>query len=245
MKASVARQMGSQISELINDGHMEGAVQLITPTLLSPTPFTTLDRIGKQIGSSSLDVSEPFYNLLASEKYMGSWVIIASALHCHLPTDLVRTLANCRDFIIQADVWYATDIFGERVAGPALLGDFHPALQVLSAWREDPNRWVRRCVGVALHLWAKRTGGNAEMVDRARELFHLIEPVFEEKNQDAVKGIGWGLKTMGRYYPDLAFVWLKEQINRLHRQPRPLMLRKAITYLPPEQKFAITRSQSA
>jgi len=236
----MARQLGSQISALIKDGQVEGAVKLITPTLLSSTSFSKLDRIGEQIGSTSLDESEPFFNNLAARKYMGSWVIIGSALRCYLPIELERALADCREFIIQADVWYATDTFGERVAGPALLVDFYPALKVLSAWREDPNRWVRRCVGVAVHLWAKRTRGNAEMADRARELINFIGPVFEEKNQDAVKGIGWGLKTLGRYYPELAAAWLDEQVNTLHRQPRPLMLRKAYTYLPTQQKIVTT-----
>jgi len=240
VNANTARQMGSQISTLIKDWQVEGAVKLITPTLLSPTPFSTLDRIGEQVGSTSLDESELFFNHLAARKYMGSWVVIASALRCCLPAEFERALADCREFIIQADVWYTTDIFGERVVGSALLVDFHSALQLLAAWREDPNRWVRRSVGVAVHLWAKRSRGQAEMVDRALELLHFLEPAFEEKNQDAVKGIGWGLKTMGRYYPKPAAAWLEEQLNTLHRQPRPLMLRKALTYLPPELNIAFT-----
>ena len=240
MKANIARQMGGQICALINDGQVEGAVQLITPTLQSPNLFSTLDRVGEVVGTASLELAEPFFIRLAAERYMGSWVIIASALRCHLPTELECALADCLEYIIQADVWYATDIFGERVTGPALLVDFHPALKILSAWREDPNRWVRRCVGVAMHLWAKRTRGAAATADQARELLHFLEPAFEESNQDAVKGIGWGLKTMGRYYPELATAWLYEQLITLHRQPRPLMLRKALSYLPPEQKIRIT-----
>ncbi len=125
----MARQLGSQISALIKDGQVEGAVKLITPTLLSPTSFSKLDRIGEQIGSTSLDESGPFFNNLAAKKYMGSWVIIGSALRCYLRIELERALADCREFIIQADVWYATDTFGERVVGPALLVDFHPALK--------------------------------------------------------------------------------------------------------------------
>lgn len=28
---------------------------------------------------------------------------------------------------------------------------------------------------------------------------------------DAVKGMGWGLKTLGRHYPDLVADWLGQQ----------------------------------
>ncbi len=116
MNANVARQMGSQISALIKNGQVEGAVKLITPTLLSPTPFSTLDRIGEQVGSTSLDQSEPFFNHLAARKYMGSWVIIASALQLlSCQQNSVGPWLIAGNFIIQADVWYATDTFGERV----------------------------------------------------------------------------------------------------------------------------------
>jgi hypothetical protein len=54
---------------------------------------------------------------------------------------------------------------------------------------------------------------------------------------DAVKGVGWGLKTLGRYYPDLVAEWLPRQVIRRHRA---LMLRKALTYLSDEQRTRVT-----
>jgi hypothetical protein len=53
--------------------------------------------------------------------------------------------------------------------------------------------------------------------------------MFEEREVDAIKGVGWGLKTLGKHYPDLVADWLAKQVA--HRQPRALMLRKAVTYL--------------
>ena len=32
--------------------------------------------------------------------------------------------------------------------------------------------------------------------------------MFEEWEMDAVKGVGWGLKTLGKHYPDLVADWL-------------------------------------
>jgi hypothetical protein len=52
--------------------------------------------------------------------------------------------------------------------------------------------------------------------------------MFEERDVDAIKGVGWGLKTLGRYYPELVSGWLKKQVARPHKA---LMERKARMYL--------------
>jgi len=44
---------------------------------------------------------------------------------------------------------------------------------------------------------------------------------------------------MGKYYPDLLVEWLEVQVVHLMRKPRPLMLRKALTYLSDEQRARI------
>jgi hypothetical protein len=59
--------------------------------------------------------------------------------------------------------------------------------------------------------------------------------MFGEWDMDAVKGVGWGLKTLGKHYPDLLTQWLEEASPQRHRH-RALMLRKALTYLAPEQR---------
>jgi len=57
---------------------------------------------------------------------------------------------------------------------------------------------------------------------------------------DVVKGVGWGLKTLGRYYPDLVADWLAQQVVHRQQRYRTLMLRKALTYLPDEQRARAT-----
>ena len=169
---------------------------------------------------------------------MGGWVVIAGALGRQLDRDLAGALNRCREFIIAANVWYATDILGERVPGPALVTGFEPALTLLSPWRADPNRWVRRTAGVAVHFWAKRSRGRPECRLQAEALLTFLEPAFEERDPDAVKGVGWGLKTLGRTYPGLVAGWLEEQLRR-GRRPRALVLRKALTYLPDDLRSGV------
>ena len=110
---------------------------------------------------------------------------------------------------------------------------------LLAPWREDENRWVRRTVGVAAHLMAKRAHGAPEHVPQVQAVLDFLEPMFEERDVDAVKGVGWGLKTLGKYYPELAADWLAQVIQH-RRRYRALMLRKALTYLPARQRARIT-----
>ena len=145
-------------------------------------------------------------------------------------------LKACRGFIIAGGKWFSTDILAERVLGRALLSDFDGSLALLSPWREDPNRWVRRALGVGVHTWGKRSYGSEALSPQADSLLTFLEPLFEEKEVDAVKGIGWGLKTIGRFYPDRLARWLDDQLFIKRRNPRQLMLRKALTYLSEDQR---------
>jgi len=154
--------------------------------------------------------------------------------------DMAGAFDRCRSYIVAADVWYGADILGERVPGPALAADFEQAVMQLAPWRKDQDAWVRRAVGVSVHFWAKRSRGAEELRPRAQALLDFLEPTFEEWEMDAVKGAGWGLKTLGKHYPDLVADWLAEQVVERQRRHRALILRKALTYLSSEQRARAT-----
>ena len=240
MNTQQARKLGVHIAELIKTGKGERAYGLLGPVLAERTPFRLLEHIGIAVGAAPVKVVNPFLERIASAGTEGGWVIIGSALKKQLDRDLAGAHARCRSFIILADIWYATDILGERVPGPALTTAFEPALALLKPWCVDSNRWVRRAVGVSIHFWAKRSQGEAELTDQATTLLALAEPMFEERDRDAVKGVGWGLKTLGRYYPDLVADWLAKQVVHRQRRCRATLLRKALTYLTEEQRRRAT-----
>ena len=231
MKAQEATGLGGRLSSLIRAGQIHSAYALLAPVLAERTPFTTLDRIGEALAGSPLEGVNLFLEHIAAEKTMGGWVVIGSALGTQLSRDPAGVFDRCRSFILLADIWYGTDILGERVPGPALVTDFQSSLALLAPWREDAHRWVRRAVGVAVHFWAKRSRGKKEFLPQGEALLAFLEPIFEEREVDAIKGVGWGLKTLGRYYPDQVADWLAEQIGNRHRKPRAMMVRKATTYL--------------
>ncbi len=241
MKTKEARELGERIAALVQNGQPDEAHALLAPVLAERTPFRLLDCIGEAVGAGPLEEVNFFLDRVAADKTEGGWVVIASALGGQLDRDPEGAFARCREYIIAADVWYATDILGERVPGQALVAHFQPALDLLAPWREDANRWVRRTVGVSVHFWAKRSRGAAEHTAQAEALLAFVEPMFEEWEMDAVKGVGWGLKTLGRHYPGLVADWLAQQMGR---RPRALMLRKALTYLSDEQQAHATGHSS-
>ncbi len=243
MNARETEELGMQIAALVQRKQPARAYALLAPVLAERTPFRLLDRIGAAVGAGPLPAVNAFLDRIAKARTEGGWVVIGSALCQQLGRDPAGALDRCRTFVIAADVWYGADILGERVPGPAMVADLAQALALLAPWREEPNRWVRRTVGVAAHFWAKQSRGAPYYVPYAQALLEFLEPMFEERDMDAVKGVGWGLKTLGKYYPNLAADWLAHQVAG-HPHFRALMLRKAITYLPPTHRARIMRLSS-
>jgi hypothetical protein len=239
VRSKEASELGKRIAGLVEVGQIVPAHELLVPVLAERTPFAMLRRIGGPIGAGPLSQVNAFLGLVAAGRTEGGWVIIASALKVQLDRDLAGAFARCRSHIIDANVWYAADTLGEGVTGEALVSHFEPALDQLCPWRKDPNPWVRRAVGVAAHFWAKRSRGAPEQAPKAETLLAMLEPMFWEWDMIAVTGVGWGLKTLGRYYPELVAGWLAQVVGSSGRSHRALMLRKALTYLSDEQRAQI------
>jgi 3-methyladenine DNA glycosylase AlkD len=235
MKVKEAGELGQRIAERVRDGRTVEAYALLSPVLAQRTPFELLRCIGEPIGAGPLEPVNAFLERTAAGGTEGGWVVIAKVLEGQLSRDLAGALDRCRRFIIAADVWYAADVLGEGVVGQALVQHSEPALNLLPPWRQDASPWVRRAVGTGAHFWAKRSRGAVELAGQAKALLAFLEPMFEEWDMIAVKGVGWGLKTLGRHYPDLMADWLSRQAGRKHRA---LMLRKARTHVSEAQRPA-------
>ncbi|OGO14871.1 MAG: hypothetical protein A2Z14_15895 [Chloroflexi bacterium RBG_16_48_8] len=203
MKAREARALGQRISTLLQTDPIGSAYELLAPVLAEPTSFAALRRIGSEIGHNPFERIDPFLMRIAEDKTEGGWPVISGILAAQLNQDLSSSLQRCRSFILEADIWYAADTLGEWVVGQAWVDHFKSTLDLIASWREDRNGWVRRAVGTSVHYWAKRSRGVEELTQQAKTLLSFLEPMFEEWEIEAVKGIGWGLKTLGKYYPDL------------------------------------------
>lgn len=236
MNSREADALGGRLADMLATGDIAGAHSMLRPLLEQRTPFRILDRIASAAGPGQWPETVAFLDRIAADGREGGWVIVGASLSQQYASQPARAISECRRYTIAANTWYGADILGERVPGPALVEDFVPALDLVTPWRADANRWVRRSLGVAVHFWAKRSRGDQVLVGQAQALLGLLAPMFEEWQMDAVKGVGWGLKTLGRYYPDQIANWLLAQSGRPHRR---LMLRKALTYLPHEEQHVV------
>jgi hypothetical protein len=233
MNSQEAKKIGKDIAAYVWSGEVNQAYDILAMALAQRTPFPKLGLIGVAVGQGPFEPVNAFLAHIADQGTEGGWVVIGTALGQQLNRDLEGAFASCRDFIVAADIWYGADILGERVPGPALVTHFQPALSHLEAWRADENHWVRRAVGVAVHYWTKRSEGKKERKPQAEKLLKFLEPMFEEWNMPAAKGVGWGLKTLGKYYPEPLTAWLGDQLPRRHRA---VIENKALTYLSQEQR---------
>ena len=240
LNARQADELAREVKQSIASCQIDHAHEKIIPVLLAKTPFRILDRIGMGISTIPLSEIDNLLEQIAADRFEGGWVIIASALWPHYPHQPDDVLMRCQRFIIQADVWYGADIIAERCTGRALVQDFKFALLRLSNWRTNSNRWVRRATGVASHVWAKSSKGDPLLKKQAESLLGFLQPMFSEWEMDAVKGIAWGLKTIGRNYPQLMTDWLIEEVLPSHPRYRSHMLHKASLYLNNKQRKLIS-----
>ena len=146
--------MGRRIAALVQDGQPEQAYVLLAPVLARRTPYRLLGRIGKVVGAGPLPATNAFLERIAAERTEGGWVVIGSALGQQLERDLEGAFARCQENVIAADVWYGTDILGERVPGPALVAHQGDLVQVTLTNVDVPD-------GVTLH-WHGVDVPNAE-----------------------------------------------------------------------------------
>ena len=243
MRTSEAREIGTQVATLVHKGYPHEAYNLLAPRLAERTKFPMLERIGEPIGAGPIDSTNTFLELAAQGKTEGGWVVIGAALREQLGRDMPGAFERARGAIRAAQVWYASDIIGERVPGQALVDCFDTAQEQLNPWRKDTSSWVRRSVGVGVHMWAKRSRGAAELEPRAVTLMDFLEPMIPDWDMDAAKGTGWGLKTLGKYYPELLTDWLVENLPK-QTSTRVLVRRKAVTFLSEEQRERVLQAVS-
>jgi len=239
LSAKEAMKVATKCINYFEAGNMEELWQTLNPILTTKIPFPQLDRIGLVFGkaakSAPLKYIELFDEIQEGNK-MGGYIIVGKALSVLLDIDLRLCLSKAREYLIKGDRWYVCDILGERVYGQALLSNFEETLPHLGRFSRDQNRWVKRSVGVAVHSFVKRTPNDNERIKRLLELLSLQ---IEEKDNSAIKGIGWGLKTIGKYQPQLLEKYLRTTLGS--KKISKLMLRKAATYLEPEVKEELSK----
>jgi 3-methyladenine DNA glycosylase AlkD len=162
---------------------------------------------------------------------MGGYVIVGQALAQLLKTQLEASINKAKEAVIKGKTWYVCDIVGERVFGQALVDYFEPACPMLQKMTKAQEQEVKRSIGVGVHFFAKRRPKDVEAMKR---LLSMLSVMVEDKRVFVVKGVGWGLKTIGRYQPKLIEAYVQDVLKT--KNVSKLMLRKATKYLDAETK---------
>lgn len=229
------RGLSKEVSGLVLDCNVGWTLRKLKPVLDTKVEFRKLDIMGEEIGKALVDEPQKFFEFsdrVIDYDAMGGFVIVGRGLTCSLECKFDEVMKKSREYIVKGDEWYVCDIIGERSLGHALVDYFDRTLTWLERFLRDENNWIKRSAGVAIHFFSKRVLDSPE---KTRELLKLVEPHIENKQKDAVKGIGWGLKTIGKHHPDILVEFLKEQLKAEKKISR-LMIRKALTYLDGNKK---------
>jgi 3-methyladenine DNA glycosylase AlkD len=233
-----ADAVASKAEALIREGELEKACTILDPLAFGHTKFPILDRVGTRLGQASLQEAAFLEALdrMISRGPIGYYVIVGSGLAQRLGSNIATCLEKTAEYVVIGDNWAKCDSIAERVWGEALVCNFPRAHKYLARMRDHDNRWIRRAVGVAVHYFAKRRpAAMAEL----RMLLVLLAPRLGERDYDAIKGIGWGFKTIGKYQPKLLTKFLENHVKRAH--PTKLMLKKATIYLPARAKRQLAK----
>jgi 3-methyladenine DNA glycosylase AlkD len=227
-----------QVKKSTLEGDHKAVIATLKTILDGECPFQKLDLLGRQIGEAASGSPGRLVQTLdriIDYNAMGGFVIVGQALISLLGNDFDQVMEKSREYIAKGDKWYVTDIIGERSIGQALVDHFDRTIPWLSRFLDDENRWVKRSAGVAIHFFSKRVVNEP---GKTRRLLDLIEPHIEEKQVDVVKGIGWGLKTIGKHHPDILVQFLPNQFKAKRKISRH-MIRKATTYLNKDKRKVI------
>ena len=232
MTKDEALTVASNCIHCVENEQLNNVWDKLLPVLNERTSFQMLDIIGSKIGERAKLCQNKyleFFDLLSHKKLMGGYVVIAQSLISLLQDDYKKCFEKAKEYMIEGDEWYVCDTFGERVLGYAIIDHYDKTRSLFQEFICDDNYWIKRSVGVAAHFFAKRCTGDKRDDKKAADILELLTPQICERDIRILKGIGWGLKTFGRYYPELLVPYMKKQIST--KKISAVIIRKCVTYL--------------
>jgi len=136
---------------------------------------------------------------IESLKTEGGNVLIGILLQKRLDDHLQESMIKAAQYLANADIWYVSDIIGERVFGWGLLHHFSETYPILHEFRNHSSNWVVRAIGAGSHYAIKKG-----LCDRETEkMFALLLTLAKAKDYHIKTGIGWAAKTAARFHPEV------------------------------------------
>ncbi|TGK39249.1 DNA alkylation repair protein [Leptospira gomenensis] len=182
------------------DSERDFLAKVESELLLKKTRFPLLEFAALEIHSRlTAERRNDLLEEIGRLRHMGGYVIAGMMLQLDLESGFEEALAKAGELMISGDEWYVCDIVGERVFGHSLL--FYPerTIPILKKYLNHENGWIVRSVGVASH-YAVKKGLEKKHVET---LFYLLLEKLNATDFHTKKGIGWGIKTIAKFHPDL------------------------------------------
>ncbi len=156
-------------------------------------------------------VAELFYTKIATQDHIrfcdqiqalhteGGNVLLGKILQLRLTNHYQQSLQKAVEYTSQADVWYVSDIIGERVFGVALLQHPEQTVSEIQRLSTHSSHWVVRSLGAGIHYAIKKGLGKHDVILTFKTL--LLHA--NDQNKEIRQGIGWAAKTTAKFHPDI------------------------------------------
>lgn len=214
------------------NGPMALAQWLLGNLLCHRVKFPLLEHTAVQFAAYiPQDEQRQLITALTGQTEHGSSVIIGKLLQLWLPHSLPKAFELAGEAITRGDTWYHCDHIGERVFGHGLRHHFDEALPLLTHNLHDGHDWQQRAVGVAAH-YATKKGLPATQVE---VVLTLLMTQAHSQAYEVQRGVGWGLKTIAKFHPDL----MRQELEKRPSPTIAIPIRRKI-----ETGFAAARRKS-
>ncbi|MGE8711737.1 DNA alkylation repair protein [Leptospira interrogans] len=162
--------------------------------------FPLLEFVGKELYFKIPEMNQIYFtDQIIKLGHMGGYVISAIILQLRMEKHFEQSLNKAVEYILLGNEWYVCDIIGERIMGYFLLKEPEKTLPILKNYINDKNGWIVRSAGVASHYAVKKGLGKKYV----EVTFYLLLSKTNTKDFHTKKGIGWALKTISKFYPDI------------------------------------------
>ncbi len=148
-----------------------------------------------------------------------------------LPQRMKECFDRSRIYLSDTERWFSSDVYASHVVCEGLKFDFTRAVEYLHDFVNHSSIWVKRCVGIAVHHYARQV---RDMPERISVLLDLIKNVMGEKDVRVAKGVGWGLRSIGEFYPETLIRFARKNFAR--KKVSKLLFRVAVAKLSFDEK---------
>ncbi|MCH1912223.1 DNA alkylation repair protein [Leptospira noguchii] len=178
--------------------------------------FPLLEFIGKELYFKIPEMNQIYFmDQIIKLGHMGGYVISAIILQLRSEKHFEQSFNKAVEYILLGNEWYVCDIIGERIMGYFLLKEPERTFPILKKYIRHENGWIVRSVGVASHYAVKKGLGKKYVEDT----FCLLLSKMDTKDFHTKKGIGWAVKTISKFHPDIIQKFESSLLENHYIQP--------------------------